>query len=156
MAAEADIMVIFGITGDLARKMTFRALYRLETRGELTCRRILGIARNKWDRDELDGHARQAVEATVDDVDEEALKRFEERLRYVQGEFDDPKLYKELAEEMGEYEQAVFYLEIPPSLFGMVVKNLAGAGLTEKARVVLEKPFGTRSCASTTSSARSP
>ena len=142
MAAEADIMVIFGITGDLARKMTFRALYRLETRGELNCRRILGIARNKWDRDELDGHARQAVEATVDDVDEQALKRFEERLRYVQGEFDDPKLYKELAAEMGEYEQAVFYLEIPPSLFGMVVKNLAGAGLTEKARVVLEKPFG--------------
>ena len=65
-----------------------------------------------------------------------------ERLDYVQGEFDDPDLYKRIAEEMGEYEQAVFYLEIPPSLFAMVVKNLADAGLTEKARVVLEKPFG--------------
>ncbi len=142
MPTEADILVIFGITGDLAKKMTFEALYRLERRGELNCRRILGIARNKWDRDELDGKARESIQAKVSDPDEEAIKRLDERLDYVQGEFDEPELYKRLAKEMGEYEQAVFYLEVPPSLFGMVVKGLHDAGITKDARVVFEKPFG--------------
>ncbi len=141
-AIEADILVIFGITGDLAKKMTFEALYRLERRGDLTCRKIIGIARNKWSEEELEGHARESIEAHVPDPDQEAVKRLDGRLDYVQGEFDDPDLYKRIAAEMGEYEQAVFYLEIPPSLFAMVVKNLQEAGLTEKARVVLEKPFG--------------
>ena len=142
MPTEADILVIFGITGDLAKKMTFEALYRLECRGELNCRRILGIARNKWDRDELDGKAREAIQAKVANPDEEAMKRLDERLDYVQGEFDEDDLYKKLADEMGDFEQAVFYLEIPPSLFGLVVKHLHAAGLTKRARVVLEKPFG--------------
>ena len=142
MPTEADILVIFGITGDLAKKMTFEALYRLECRGELNCRRILGIARNKWDRDELDGKAREAIQAKVANPDEEAMKRLDERLDYVQGEFDEDDLYKKLADEMGDFEQAVFYLEIPPSLFGLVVKHLHDAGLTKRARVVLEKPFG--------------
>ena len=101
MPTEADILVIFGITGDLAKKMTFEALYRLERRGELNCRRILGIARNKWDRDELDGQARESIEAKVSDPDEEAIKRLDERLDYVQGEFDEPELYKRLAEGDG-------------------------------------------------------
>jgi len=142
MPTEADILVIFGITGDLARKMTFKALYRLEVRKELNCRRIIGIARNKWDEAELEGHAREAIESEVENPDQEAITRLEERLDYVQGEFDEDELYARLAKEMGEYEQAVFYLEIPPSLFAMVVKHLSKAGLTEDARVVLEKPFG--------------
>ncbi len=142
MATEADILVIFGITGDLARKMTFEALYRLELRGELNCRRIIGIARNKWDEEELEGHARQAIEAKVSDPDADVIKRLEDRLDYVQGEFDEDELYQRLAEEMGTYEQSVFYLEIPPSLFALVVSGLHKAGLTEGARVVLEKPFG--------------
>ena len=142
MATEADILVIFGITGDLAQKMTFRALYRLEVRRELDCRRILGVARNKWDREELDQHAGRAIEAQVPDPDEEAIKRLDERLEFVQGEFDEPELYQRLAKDMGEFEQAVFYLEIPPSLFGIVVRGLHEVGLTERARVVLEKPFG--------------
>src|SRR4051812_36695117 len=101
MPTEADILVIFGITGDLARKMTFEALYELERRGEMSCRKIIGIARNKWDEEELDGHARESITAKVDALDEEALKRLEDRLDYVQGEFDDPDLYKRLAKEMG-------------------------------------------------------
>jgi glucose-6-phosphate 1-dehydrogenase len=141
VATEADILVIFGITGDLARKMTFEALYRLECRGDLNCR-VLGVARNKWTQGELDGHAREAIEAKVDGPDEGAIERLDGRLDYIQGEFDDPGLYQRIAAEMGEYEQAVFYLEIPPSLFGTVVRQLHAAGLTERARVVLEKPFG--------------
>jgi glucose-6-phosphate 1-dehydrogenase len=141
MPEQADILVIFGITGDLARKMTFEALYRLEHRGDLDCR-IIGVAHDRWDRDELDLHARKAVEANVKDPDEEAVKRLEDRLDYVQGDFADDGLYSRLAKEMGSYAQAVFYLEIPPSFFGDVVKHLHKAGLTEDARVVLEKPFG--------------
>jgi glucose-6-phosphate 1-dehydrogenase len=141
MPATADILVIFGITGDLARKMTFEALYRLECRGDLDCR-IIGVAHDRWDRDELDTHARKAIEAGIDDPDEEAIKRLEDRLGYVQGDFGDDGLYSRLAKEMGSYEQAVFYLEIPPSFFEDTVKHLHKAGLTEDARVVLEKPFG--------------
>jgi glucose-6-phosphate 1-dehydrogenase len=139
---EADMMVIFGITGDLGRKMTFRALYQLEERMQLQCRRVLGVARNHWSQDELDGKARSAIGENVDNPDDEVLKRLDERLHYVRGEFDDEKLYARIAKEMGEYEQAVFYLEIPPSLFSTVVEQLHRAGLTEKARIIFEKPFG--------------
>jgi glucose-6-phosphate 1-dehydrogenase len=142
MTREADILVIFGITGDLAHKMTLPALYRLEQRGDLTCRRVLGVARNHWSQSDLDERARKSVTEHVPDHDEDALKRLEERLDYVRGEFDDPNLYKRIAKEMGDYEQAVFYLEIPPSLFELVTERLHDAGLTENARVVYEKPFG--------------
>src|SRR5690349_13263354 len=121
MPEQADILVIFGITGDLARKMTFEALYRLERRGDLDCR-ILGVAHDRWDRDELDTHARKAIEANVSDPDEDAIARLEDRLDYIQGDFGDDELYSRLAKEMGSYEQAVFYLEVPPSFFLDVVQ----------------------------------
>ena len=141
MADQADILVIFGITGDLARKMTFEALYRLECRGDLDCR-ILGVAHDRWDRDELDTHARESIEAGVENPDQEAIKRLEDRLDYIQGDFDDDGLYSRLAEEMGPCSQPVFYLEVPPNFFLDVVRHLHKAGVTENARVVLEKPFG--------------
>ena len=97
MAQTADILVIFGITGDLARKMTYEALYRLERRGELDCR-IIGVAHDRWDRDELDRHVRESVEAKVSDPDQDAIARLEDRLDFIQGEFDDDGLYKRLAE----------------------------------------------------------
>ena len=167
--------MIFGITGDLARKMTFEALYRLERRGELNCRSDRRSRATTGAEEELDGHAREAIEAKVADPDEEAIKRLDERLDYVQGEFDDDDLYERLAEEMGEYEQAVFYLEIPPSLFGEVVKRLHDAGpdratrgwcsrsrsATTASRRGRSTPSSARcstsrrSCGSTTSSARS-
>jgi glucose-6-phosphate 1-dehydrogenase len=142
MATEADMLVIFGITGDLARKMTYEALYRLEARGELTCKRVVGVAHDRWTQEELDRHAREAIEAGVANPDQGAIKRLEGKLDFVQGEFDDDGLYQRVREEMGDYEQAVFYLEIPPSFFGEAVRRLHAAGLTDGARVVLEKPFG--------------
>jgi glucose-6-phosphate 1-dehydrogenase len=137
----ADTMVIFGITGDLAKKMTFQALYRLEQRGELRCR-IIGVARNKWSEVDLDNYARESIENTVDDYDDEVIERLEKRLEYVYGEFDDDETYAKVATAIGHCEQAVFYLEIPPSLFGEVIRRLHAAGLTDGARVVIEKPFG--------------
>ena len=137
----ADVLVIFGITGDLAKKMTLRALYRLERRERLKCP-IVGVARNDWGDDDLRQHARDAVTATVKDVDEAALERLTQRMRYVAGDYSEAETFKRVAKDIEGHERPVFYLEVPPSLFAPVVKSLADAGLTENARVVIEKPFG--------------
>jgi glucose-6-phosphate 1-dehydrogenase len=141
MTDAADILVIFGITGDLARKMTFEALYYLERRGDLACR-IVGVARTKWTQEELDNRARTAIEAKVSDPDPDVIARLEDRLDYVRGELDDDATYERLAEEISGAQRPVFYLETPPSLFTDVVRRLHEAGLTKDARVVFEKPFG--------------
>ena len=141
MAGGADTLVIFGITGDLARKMTYQALYRLEQRGELECR-IIGVARNRWSHEELDTHCRDAIEATVPDPDDAVIGRLEARLEYQRGEFDDDATYEVLAKLLAGSRERLFYLEIPPSLFCDVVRRLHAVGLTEGARVMIEKPFG--------------
>jgi glucose-6-phosphate 1-dehydrogenase len=137
----ADVLVIFGITGDLARKMTFRALYRLEARGKLDCP-IVGVAIDDWDDDALREHAREAISSTVTDPDEDVFGRLSKRLRYIQGDYADSATFDAVGEAIAGKSRPVFYLEIPPSLFATVVHGLAGAGLTEDARVVIEKPFG--------------
>ncbi len=140
-AEAADVLTIFGITGDLARKMTFRALYRLEERGKLECP-IVGVAIDEWSTDQLREHARKAIAATVGDPDKDVFGRLAARLSYVQGDYADPKTFERVAEAMGDARRPVFYLEIPPSLFSAVVKGLGDAGLADNAHVVIEKPFG--------------
>ena len=140
-ARPADVLVIFGITGDLAKVMTFKSLYRLEARGLLHCP-IVGVAVDDWTREQLVEHARDAIVAGGEQLDDAVFERFAGRLSYVAGDFTDPATYKEVAKAIGEAAAPVFYLEIPPSLFGTVVARLAEAGLTTNARVVVEKPFG--------------
>ena len=138
----ADVLVIFGITGDLARKMTFRALYRLERRGLLDCR-IIGVARRTdWGHDTLRSRARESIEETVEDFDEEVFKRLAGRLHLVSGDYGHHETYHRLKRAMGDAQAPLFYLEIPPALFSPVVHQLGEAGLTDGARVILEKPFG--------------
>jgi glucose-6-phosphate 1-dehydrogenase len=137
----ADVLVIFGITGDLAKKMTFRSLYRLERRRMLHCP-IIGVARREWSAATLRDHARRAIEDTGEVIDEEVFRRFAQRLSMISGDYGDAKTYDRLAPAIGAYHTPVFYLEIPPSLFGRVVEGLARANLTGRARVVVEKPFG--------------
>jgi glucose-6-phosphate 1-dehydrogenase len=137
----ADVLTIFGITGDLARKMTFRALYRLEKRGKLECP-IVGVAIDEWSDEQLREHARGAIAATIEDPDEDVFGRLAARLSYIQGDYEDPETFKRVGEAIGEARSPVFYLEVPPVLFTKVVHGLASAGLTENARVVIEKPFG--------------
>ncbi|MQA74901.1 MAG: glucose-6-phosphate dehydrogenase [Solirubrobacterales bacterium] len=141
MTERCDTLVIFGITGDLAKKMTFQALYRLEARGELRFR-ILGVARNHWTQEQLDRRARESIEATVENPDDAVIERLEKRLDYIRGEFDDDGTYARIAKELGDCSTPVFYLEIPPSLFNDVVHRLGAAGLVDSGRVVIEKPFG--------------
>jgi glucose-6-phosphate 1-dehydrogenase len=137
----ADALVIFGISGDLARKMTFKSLYRLERRGRLDCP-IIGVALDDWSDEDLRDHARDAVRSSLDDVEEGALERFAARLSYVAGDYADEDTFTRVGKALGKAEHPVFYLEIPPSLFGRVVRSLGEAGLTAGARVVIEKPFG--------------
>ena len=139
--AEADVLVIFGITGDLAKKQTFRALYRMERRAELNCP-IVGVARDEWSDATLRDHARQAIEDSGEKISERVFGRLADRLSMVSGDYQDPKTYERIAEAVKGRGRPVFYLEIPPALFGRVVEGLAGAGLTEQARVAIEKPFG--------------
>jgi glucose-6-phosphate 1-dehydrogenase len=137
----ADVLAIFGISGDLARKMTFRALYRLEKRGKLDCP-IVGVAIDEWSDEELRERAREAIAATIEDPDEDVFGRLAARLSYVQGDYADAATFERVAEAIGEARSPVFYLEVPPALFAKVVHGLSDAGLTENARVVIEKPFG--------------
>jgi glucose-6-phosphate 1-dehydrogenase len=146
MAAEttpqpADVLVVFGITGDLAKVMTFRSLYRLEARELLDCP-IVGVAVDDWTDDQLKERARDSIVGTGEKLDEKIFDRLAARLSYVRGDFADAATYERVGDAIDGASTPVFYLEIPPFLFGAVVKGLAEAGLTQTARVVVEKPFG--------------
>jgi glucose-6-phosphate 1-dehydrogenase len=140
-ARPADAFVAFGITGDLAKVMTFMSLYRLERRGLLDCP-IVGVAVDDWTVDDLKERARTSIEGAGEKLDPKVFERFADRLSYVSGDFSDAATYERVAEAIAGTESPVFYLEIPPFLFGTVVKGLSEAGLTKNARVVVEKPFG--------------
>jgi glucose-6-phosphate 1-dehydrogenase len=139
--ASCDVFVIFGITGDLAKVMTFRSLYRLEQRKLLDCP-IVGVAVDDWTKDQLVERARTSIVATGEDLDEEVMRRLAERLSYVSGDFGDASTYARVADAIKGAQRPAFYLEIPPFLFATVVKGLAQAGLTKNGRVIVEKPFG--------------
>jgi glucose-6-phosphate 1-dehydrogenase len=140
-APPADMLVIFGITGDLAKVMTFRSLYRLERRGLLDCP-IVGVAVDDWTEAQLVDRARTSIEGTGEELDAATFDRLAARFRYVSGDFADAATYARVGELIKGAESPVFYLEIPPFLFSTVVAGLADAGLTSSARVVIEKPFG--------------
>jgi glucose-6-phosphate 1-dehydrogenase len=139
--ATADVFVVFGITGDLAKVMTFRSLYRLEQRGLLTCP-IVGVAVDDWTDDHLRDHAREAIVGAGEALDPQVFDRLAARFSYVAGDFAEDATYARVGAAIKGAEHPTFYLEIPPFLFGTVVEGLAGAGLTDAARVVVEKPFG--------------
>jgi glucose-6-phosphate 1-dehydrogenase len=140
-AETADIFVVFGITGDLAKVMTFHSLYRLEQRGLLSCP-IVGVAVSDWSVEDLRHRAREAIEGCGEQIDESVFARLAARLSYVSGDFGDSATYTRVADAIGQARTPVFYLEIPPFLFGRVIKGLTDAGLTKTGRVVVEKPFG--------------
>jgi hypothetical protein len=137
----AEVFVVVGITGDLAKVMTFDSLYRLERRGLLSCP-IVGVAVSGWSAADLRDHARSAIEARGERIDDEVFDGFGARLSYLSGEFGDAATFERVGAAIGEACAPVFYLEIPPFLFGPVIKGPTGAGLTKTGSVVVEKPFG--------------
>jgi glucose-6-phosphate 1-dehydrogenase len=142
LTRAGDALVAFGITGDLARKMTFRSLYRLERRGLLDVP-VIGVAVEDWSDEQLREHARQAIAATGEPIDDTVFARLAKRLSYVSGDFAAPATYRAVATALRGASNPVFYLEIPPSLFATVVAGLADTGLVaDGRRVAVEKPFG--------------
>jgi glucose-6-phosphate 1-dehydrogenase len=137
----ADALVIFGITGDLARKMTFPALYRLELAGRLHCP-IIGVGRQDWSEDHLAASVREVLQVDDEAVEEKVLARLARRFTYLRGDFADPGTYERLAGRLKGTSKPLFYLEIPPSLFAPVVVALGRTDLTAHATVMIEKPFG--------------
>ncbi len=138
---RSGLLVIFGITGDLARKMTFRALYRLERRGVLDCP-IIGVASDDISVEQLAERARDAVKASGEKFDDEVFDRLARRFSYLHGDVAEPTLYTRLADQITSDRRPLFYLEMPPALFAPIVENLAEADLLTQARVAVEKPFG--------------
>jgi glucose-6-phosphate 1-dehydrogenase len=145
LGPPGDALVIFGITGDLAKKMTLKALYDLTENGTLEVP-VIGVGRTEWSDEDLDQHAREAIEArfeeTGGEIDEGVFKKFADSLSYVQGDYNDFETYRKVKKALSSAKHPVFYLEIPPSLFAGVIQSLGSAGLTKGARVVIEKPFG--------------
>lgn len=136
----ADALVLFGITGDLARKKLFSALYRLEADGLLTCP-VVGVASSNWTTEELIANAREALDSSGLDIDDSVFRRLAARFDYVAGNYKEPETFKRVAAKVGAAKMPVCYLAIPPFLFSTVTNGLGATGLN-RGRVVLEKPFG--------------
>jgi len=138
---QADALLVFGATGDLAEKKIFPALYALSRRGELELP-VIGVASSRWNTDRLREHAAESVKRAGLAGDQSTLKHFLSRLRYVSGNYNDPSTFLALKRELGRARRPVHYLAIPPTLFPTVIRNLGAADLATHARVIVEKPFG--------------
>lgn len=141
ISERADALVLFGITGDLAAKKLFPALYNLTSRNRLPDR-VVGVASSEWSLDELRDHARKSLEEAGVDVDDDVFSHFAETLRYVAGDYRDDDVYERLATHLEDYSKPVCYFAIPPSLFPDVIRGLASIDDARAMRLVLEKPFG--------------
>ena len=142
MAVErSDALVLFGASGDLAKKMTFPSLYMLAKRGQVEMP-VIGVALADWDDEGMRTHARKSIEEAGIAVDDAVFRQLAGRMRFVGGDYGNPDTFARLKQALGGAKHPLFYLEIPPALFQRVVKSLSDAGLTPGARVVIEKPFG--------------
>jgi glucose-6-phosphate 1-dehydrogenase len=140
-ASYAEALILFGITGDLAAKKLFSALYDLSASDRLDIP-VVGVASRAWDDDTLRAHARTSLEAAGRSIDEAAFARLAANLSYVSGNYRDPATYRHIVDKVPTSACTVSYLAIPPGLFDDVVEGLASVGLNERGRLVLEKPFG--------------
>ena len=138
--APPDALVLFGATGDLAKKKIYPALQGLVRRGRLAVP-VVGVARAGWDADGLRRHVLESLEQNGG-VDREAAAELSRLLRYVDADYREAVTYERLRKELGDATRPLHYLAIPPSLFPTVVRGLGSAGCTRGARVVVEKPFG--------------
>jgi glucose-6-phosphate 1-dehydrogenase len=132
---------MFGVTGDLAKRRLFPALYELEEDGDLDIP-VIGVSRSTDDDEALRRRARASLEFVGKEIDEAVFARLAARLSHVPGDYRDPETFARIAEKAGSRSCTVTYLAIPPELFDDVIRGLAAAGLHERGRVVVEKPFG--------------
>src|SRR5258706_15181926 len=138
---KADALVVFGVTGDLARKQSFPALYKLVKRDALRVP-VVGVAGSKITLAEMRRRAEESVRECTKVDDSRALARMLSLLRYVSGDYTDRATYASLKAALGAAKRPTHYLAIPPVLFPTVIEGLGKAGLARDARVIVEKPFG--------------
>jgi glucose-6-phosphate 1-dehydrogenase len=142
-AATADALVVFGITGDLARRSTLPALYDLTQQGLLVCP-VIGVGRRPVPPEEFERHVRDAVAAAEEQVDEDVLADLLGRLQYIGGDAEEGDVYGRLRHALAGSELPVYYLATPPLMFDEIAEELAQADLVgDASRLVVEKPFGT-------------
>ena len=139
---KVDALVIFGATGDLAKIETFPALVGLVERGVLDVP-VIGVAKSGWGLPQFRDYAAASLRLNQMDPDSATAQKMLGLLRYVDGDLDDDATYKAMSDEIGSGTQVLFYLEVPPPLFGRIAQGIATAGRSAGARVMVEKPFGT-------------
>jgi glucose-6-phosphate 1-dehydrogenase len=142
MASDSvDALVIFGATGDLAKLETFPALVGLVERGVLDVP-VIGVAKSGWGLEQFRGYAENSLKLNNMDPTTPAATKMLSLLRYVDGDLGDDATYKAMSDEIGKGQQVLFYLEVPPFLFGRIANGIASAGRATDARIMVEKPFG--------------
>lgn len=140
-AISADVLVIFGVTGDLAHKMIFPALYAMTKRGVLNVP-VVGIAASQWNLAQLRHRVTNSVSRAGKIDDRDALAHLLSLFKYVCGNYNDLNTFKMLKQVLSEARYPTYYLAVPPDLFTTVIKGLGSFGLTDRARIIVEKPFG--------------
>ncbi len=138
---QSDAMVLFGVTGDLAHKMIFPALYALVKRDALKVP-VIGVASPNWTHAQLCDRVQDSISRSGGIDDQLALDRLLSLLSYVSGDYNDQTTFEKIKVALGGARRPAHYLAIPPALFATVITGLGGAGLADQARVIVEKPFG--------------
>ncbi len=140
--SRSDALVVFGVTGDLAHKMIFPALYAMAKRGVLDMP-VIGVALPKWSMDRIHRRVTDSIRRANGRIDDKrALRHLLSSIQYVSGDYKDPATFAAIRTALGRARRPAFYLAIPPSLFETVIEALGAARLAGHARVIVEKPFG--------------
>jgi glucose-6-phosphate 1-dehydrogenase len=140
-ASHSDALVIFGVTGDLAHKMIFPALYAMAKRGDLKVP-LIGVALPEWSLERLHERVTDSIEQSGGIDNQRAFKHLLSLFEYVSGDYKDPDTFLSIKKALGNARRPAYYLAIPPMLFEMVIKGLGASNLAKNARVIVEKPFG--------------
>lgn len=138
---QSDALVLFGVTGDLAHKKIFPALYAMVKRGTLNVP-VIGVASSKLSLAQLHERVADGIRQSGNIDDEPALQRLLKLMRYVGGNYNDISTFGAIKQTLGDARRPAHYLAIPPSLFNTVIHSLGASGLAENARIIVEKPFG--------------
>jgi len=138
---KADALVLFGATGDLAKKKLFPALYDLEDLNELNLH-ILGVASSKWTQEVFAENVETAIRNRKPQLNEKVLNKLLGEMQLLVGDYENPDTFDRLADLIKDFKLPVIYLAIAPEHFAKVTQGLARVGITDRARVVVEKPFG--------------
>ncbi|MGA7195005.1 MAG: glucose-6-phosphate dehydrogenase, partial [Anaerolineales bacterium] len=138
---RSDALVLFGVTGDLAHKLIFPALYAMVKHGALTVP-VIGVAFPKWTLEQLHTRVKDSLEQSGGIDDRKAFDKLISLFSYVSGDYNDPTTFTSIKKALGEAQRPAHYLAIPPILFDKVIQGLGTANLSKDARVIVEKPFG--------------